>query len=47
MSIAPVEDDIMTWIGFIFGPEATPFEDGIFKFKVKISVSKFISTYLT
>ena len=41
MSIAPAENNIMTWFGFIFGPVDTPFEDGIFKFQVKISKTSF------
>jgi ubiquitin-conjugating enzyme E2 A len=27
---SPLEDDILTWCGVIYGPEDTPFEDGTF-----------------
>lgn len=31
MIIYPKENDILLWHAFLFGPEDSPFKDGIFK----------------
>ena len=31
----PRDGDIMTWVGFIFGPDGTVFEDGIFEILIE------------
>jgi ubiquitin-protein ligase len=31
MVIFPKENDILLWYAFLFGPEESPFKDGIFK----------------
>uniref|UniRef100_A0A1I7YTL2 UBIQUITIN_CONJUGAT_2 domain-containing protein n=1 Tax=Steinernema glaseri TaxID=37863 RepID=A0A1I7YTL2_9BILA len=34
---APTEDDILVWHAVIFGPRSTPFEDGVFKLRLRFT----------
>ena len=34
-SIAPVEDDLFKWSGYIFGPVGSPYQGGIFKINIE------------
>ena len=33
-SVSPKEDDVFHWTGYIFGPEKSPYEGGIFKITI-------------
>ncbi|KAM0672826.1 ubiquitin-conjugating enzyme E2 [Ordospora colligata] len=35
----PLEDDLMTWVAVVFGPEETPFESGTFSLVLKFPES--------
>ncbi len=37
LTASPTEDNIMKWDAIIFGPEDTPWEDGIFQLTLEFS----------
>lgn len=39
MIIFPKENDILLWIAYIFGPEDSPYKDGIFKVRARTTLT--------